>query len=55
MRFIKRLMEIKEEQLRYEEAQKYYIEEMDTTLKRILEELKRGFKKNGNNNKNHRK
>ena len=45
MNWIKRLMEIKEEQLNYEERQDEYLYNIDQTLHDILEELKGGKKK----------
>ena len=40
MRFLKRLMEIKEEQLGWEIRQEAYMNRMDATLTLILKELK---------------
>jgi len=44
MSFIKRLMEIKEEQLLYEKRQDAYAYRMDATLTEILKVMKGGVK-----------
>ena len=51
----KRFMEIKEEQLLYEQRQDKYLWMIDETLTKILEQLKRGGKDGKNNTKNKRK
>ena len=50
MTFIRRLMEIKEEQRCAETRQELYLTSIDTTLTKILEELQ-GRKKDGKSNK----